>query len=282
MTTQMLRLVESVFPYYKTEGVIGGYREDPFPDHPSGQALDIMIRGGAHDATDALGGDQIAAFLMVNAQELGIKYMAWRQHIWYPGREWRLMNDRSDWTHNHMDHVHVLVNGSHTPAGVLVMPEDIVGIDKLPTPAMLERARTLRISQLKKALAASKKTLKVSNRNLVKIEKKYGLSSKVVRSSTRQVDSLARETYMFGADLDMVSNAVGWLGDPHALELGQKVNEREHTVREQRLASAKKKLKIAQQKVSQARDTRDKDKLNFDQLSDQLNNAQASWAGAES
>ena len=87
---------------------------DPYPDHPSGQAVDIMMPQGCAD-TDGrreLGG-QIVAFLVKYADEYRIKYLIWRQRIWtiqdgpQPWSQWRGMSDRGSCTANHEDHVHV-------------------------------------------------------------------------------------------------------------------------------------------------------------------------------
>ncbi len=64
-TAQLAEAVKAAFPQISE---IGGYRQDPHPDHPSGRALDIMIpggtvRGGANPAGEALG-DQIWNWLM--------------------------------------------------------------------------------------------------------------------------------------------------------------------------------------------------------------------------
>lgn len=184
MTIKLLRLIETIYPYYGNDGVIGGYRQDAINDHPSGQALDIMMRGGAKSEQDTIEGHQIAAFLMINARELGVKYMVWRQHIWYPGREWRKMGDRSNWTHNHMDHVHVLVDGSHTPEGILVMPGQIRGVNSLPTSAALEKARQERIAQVTAELKVAKKSEKEATNKLQVADKSTELS---LRSFVRQI-----------------------------------------------------------------------------------------------
>lgn len=282
MTIKLLRLIEAIYPYYGIDGVIGGYREDPFPDHPSGQALDIMMRGDAHDEKDVIDGHQIAAFLMINARELGIKYMVWRQHIWYPGREWRLMGDRNDWTHNHMNHIHVLLEGSHTPEGLLVMPAQIQGITKLPTTAALEEARQKRIKQVKQALKVAKKNEKKALAKLKRVETQFGTQSAFVRSSNRKVSNLARETYMFGGDLELVNNAVGFLADPHVVELGQKVTERERKNRTQILSAAKVGLRKARIKVETAHETYDDAKNEREALEQQLEAANRPWLTSES
>lgn len=91
---------------------IGGYREsDPYPDHPSGLALDFMVYG------DKATGDALAAYLIAHAQELGVDYLIWYQRSWSVARAdegWRAMEDRGDDTQNHLDHVHLLLNGDAT------------------------------------------------------------------------------------------------------------------------------------------------------------------------
>jgi hypothetical protein len=62
---QLNDVIAAYFPQVQS---IGGYRQDPHPDHPSGRALDIMIpggttRGGANPQGKALG-DQMWDFLM--------------------------------------------------------------------------------------------------------------------------------------------------------------------------------------------------------------------------
>uniref|UniRef100_A0AB39AKW0 Tail length tape measure protein n=1 Tax=Mycolicibacterium phage phi1_186018 TaxID=3236641 RepID=A0AB39AKW0_9CAUD len=85
---------------------IGGFRaNDPFPDHPSGNALDIMT-GGNKEL-----GDQINQFLQTNAASLGLQYTLWQQQNWKPGAEPTMMGDRGSPTQNHMDHVHAMLGG---------------------------------------------------------------------------------------------------------------------------------------------------------------------------
>ncbi|GAA1388569.1 hypothetical protein [Luteococcus peritonei] len=100
----VLRAINASFPQVTS---IGGLRQgSDAQDHATGHALDLMV---SHQAT----GDQIAAWLQQHAQELGIKYVIWRQHIWSVQRQgegWRAMADRGSATANHYDHVHVSVN----------------------------------------------------------------------------------------------------------------------------------------------------------------------------
>ena len=81
---------------------IGGYRAGDPGDHGSGRAVDIMVTGAR--------GDQVAAWLQQHSGELSIKYLIWKQRIWYPGSgTWEYMEDRGSATANHYDHVHVSV-----------------------------------------------------------------------------------------------------------------------------------------------------------------------------
>lgn len=94
--------VRANFPSITT---IGGYRPGDPLDHGSGHAADIMCNTAE--------GDAVAAFFQANAAEYNIKYIIWRQRIWYPGSSstaWRGMADRGSITQNHYDHVHVSVN----------------------------------------------------------------------------------------------------------------------------------------------------------------------------
>lgn len=88
---------------------IGGYRpEDPYPDHPSGYALDIMV-------TKKETGDAIAQYFIDNESAFAPIYMIWYQRYYNfpnggrsPTGQWGAMEDRGDPTQNHMDHVHIL------------------------------------------------------------------------------------------------------------------------------------------------------------------------------
>lgn len=96
---------------------IGGYRpnsspyDDPLYGHATGLAIDFMI----NDIPDGKAtGDALAQYLQQHADELGVQYVIWYQHIWSPARAdegWRPMTDRGSPTQNHMDHVHLSLNG---------------------------------------------------------------------------------------------------------------------------------------------------------------------------
>lgn len=100
-------IIADRYPEIKT---IGGWREsDPFPDHPSGLALDIMIPDYNTPGGKSLG-TEINDFLLDNADKLQTNYTIWRQHSYHLDGSKKWMNDRGGDTANHMDHVHVLFN----------------------------------------------------------------------------------------------------------------------------------------------------------------------------
>jgi hypothetical protein len=76
-------------------GVAGRARHS---DHPSGLAVDFMMRGER--------GDRLAACALANQEALGISYVIWEQRINF-GDGWQRMEDRGGDTENHVDHVHV-------------------------------------------------------------------------------------------------------------------------------------------------------------------------------
>jgi hypothetical protein len=67
-------------------------------DHPTGLAIDVMVRG--------VRGDGIAECALANHRELGISYVIWKQRVSY-GDGWERMADRGGITENHYDHVHI-------------------------------------------------------------------------------------------------------------------------------------------------------------------------------
>ncbi len=110
------RCVAAIWPQIQT---IGGWRpSDPYPDHPSGRAIDIMMPDGCSaDATNVGIGNSIAAFFMQNSGKFDVQYIIWQQRIWTAGSapvpvlQWRGMSNRGGCTANHQDHVHVSFNG---------------------------------------------------------------------------------------------------------------------------------------------------------------------------
>jgi hypothetical protein len=101
MTANAIAVINAVKKQFPGSGPFGGYRPGDPMDHGTGHAVDIMCSTAE--------GNEIASFLQANAGTLKIKYLIWRQRIWYPGGSWQAMEDRGSTTANHYDHVHVSV-----------------------------------------------------------------------------------------------------------------------------------------------------------------------------
>ncbi|PWV74461.1 peptidoglycan DD-metalloendopeptidase family protein [Nocardia neocaledoniensis] len=110
-TIRLARTIVQQFPQVRE---IGGQREDPLPDHPSGRAIDILIPDPTSGEGKALG-DRIADFVITNAAALRIDYLIWRQTYRSATGESNLMEDRGSVTANHFDHVHVTTLGGGYP-----------------------------------------------------------------------------------------------------------------------------------------------------------------------
>ncbi|MET9341092.1 hypothetical protein [Nonomuraea sp. NPDC003804] len=81
-------------------------------EHPLGRACDFMLsRGGAMpSAQEAQRGHEISAWVVKNAERLGIMYVIYRQRIWHVRtKTWRTMSNRGGTTANHYDHPHISV-----------------------------------------------------------------------------------------------------------------------------------------------------------------------------
>ncbi|MGV1037220.1 MAG: hypothetical protein ACOYD0_09370 [Candidatus Nanopelagicales bacterium] len=214
----LLRLIERTFPYYAADGAIYGWREDPIPDHPSGQALDIMLRDDGRTKQSVSEGATIAGFLMANWQQLGVVYFIFRQHIWHPGQAFRLMDDRGDWTQNHMNHIHVLVNGQHTAYGPLISAAGVtLPSDQLPDPGALRRAQEARIAELRGEVVVARKTARAAAANAKTVRKKWGSLGVGFTTAQRQVDLTIRRACMLAGDEELVKQTEGLFVDPRAL-----------------------------------------------------------------
>ena len=99
MSANAVAVVNEIHASFPQISTIGGYRAGDPGDHGSGHAVDIMCSTSE--------GNEIAAFVQANSGALHVKYVIWRQRIWYPGGGWQGMEDRGSPTANHMDHVHV-------------------------------------------------------------------------------------------------------------------------------------------------------------------------------
>ncbi|TDC76706.1 hypothetical protein E1193_23465 [Micromonospora sp. KC606] len=78
----------------------------PF-EHPKGRACDwsLQNRGFApwHNDDTRRYGNNLTAFLVRNADRLGIYYVIWNRQIWFPATGWKSYSGPSD----HTDHVHM-------------------------------------------------------------------------------------------------------------------------------------------------------------------------------
>lgn len=112
-TIRLARSVALRFPQIKT---IGGWRpSDPYPDHPSGRAADIMIPNWDTDEGKQLG-DDILAYLWGNREYFQVEYFIWRQKYIPAQGEGNMMEDRGSPTQNHYDHIHVTTIGHGFPS----------------------------------------------------------------------------------------------------------------------------------------------------------------------
>jgi len=86
---------------------VGCHRTGGPYEHPRGRACDwsLQNRGFApwHNDDTFRYGNNLTAFLVRNAELLGIYYVIWNRQIWFPATGWKSYSGPS----NHTDHVHV-------------------------------------------------------------------------------------------------------------------------------------------------------------------------------
>lgn len=86
---------------------VGCFRTGGPFEHPKGRACDwsLLKRGfsPAANLDQKMYGNNLTAFLVRNADELGILYVIWYRQIWFPATGWSSYSGASD----HTDHVHV-------------------------------------------------------------------------------------------------------------------------------------------------------------------------------
>lgn len=111
---RLMRAVHQQFPEVQT---IGGWRpNDPFPDHPSGRAIDVMIPNYQTSEGQKFG-TKVKDWLYANRDEYNIEYMIWAQEYIPSEGAGNIMEDRGSPTQNHFDHVHITVRGEGMPSG---------------------------------------------------------------------------------------------------------------------------------------------------------------------
>jgi hypothetical protein len=108
ITPRMLHLYQEV----KKAGFnrfVGCHRNGGPFEHPKGRACDWSLQKSgfsvAHNADMKNYGNNVMAFLVRNADRLGIYYVIWFAQIWFPATGWHAYHGVS----NHKDHVHVSV-----------------------------------------------------------------------------------------------------------------------------------------------------------------------------
>jgi peptidoglycan DL-endopeptidase CwlO len=86
---------------------VGCHRNGGPFEHPKGRACDWSLQKSgfavAHNADMKDYGNNLMAFLVRNADRLGILYVIWFKQIWFPGVGWHAYHGASE----HTDHVHV-------------------------------------------------------------------------------------------------------------------------------------------------------------------------------
>lgn len=114
------RLIHRIWPSIDT---IGGYRQDAYPEHPSGRALDVMVGVGNPI------GDEVTSWALANDHILPLIHALWKQTVWMPGGATQPMGDRGNPTQNHMDHPHLWYHPKDVDPNVV--PDGLVGHDGL-------------------------------------------------------------------------------------------------------------------------------------------------------
>jgi hypothetical protein len=120
---------------------------NPTSDHPSGNAVDVMIPDYAGPAGVALG-DRVAAWLVANRKKLGVKYVIWNERIWSEQRQsdgWRDYCSTGvpcgDDSSSHRNHIHVSTYGDSAGADVTMAAAASGGPAVLPLSRVVLTAR---------------------------------------------------------------------------------------------------------------------------------------------
>ncbi|MFI7577694.1 coiled-coil domain-containing protein [Micromonospora sp. NPDC049497] len=86
---------------------VGCYRSGGPYEHPKGRACDWSLQNSGfrswYNNDTRMYGNNLTAFLVRNADRLGIYYVIWNRQIWFPATGWKSYSGPS----NHTDHVHV-------------------------------------------------------------------------------------------------------------------------------------------------------------------------------
>jgi peptidoglycan DL-endopeptidase CwlO len=77
-------------------------------EHPKGRACDFAVGyGGDAQGADRTYGNSLAAFLIYNAERLGVLYVIWYRQVWLPSSGWRSYSGCCDSSSMHTNHVHL-------------------------------------------------------------------------------------------------------------------------------------------------------------------------------
>jgi peptidoglycan DL-endopeptidase CwlO len=86
---------------------VGCHRNGGPFEHPKGRACDWSLQNSGfapwHNQDTRKYGNNLMAFLVRNADRLGLLYVIWNKQIWFPATGWKSYSGPSD----HTDHVHV-------------------------------------------------------------------------------------------------------------------------------------------------------------------------------
>jgi hypothetical protein len=88
------------------------YRSGGGGDHPLGKACDFSANATTFVNARATGadktyGDNLAAWALANAKNLGIKYVIWYKRIWQPSSGWKSYGGDGTPAGDHYNHVHI-------------------------------------------------------------------------------------------------------------------------------------------------------------------------------
>lgn len=96
---------DAIIAQFGIKTVYGWRPADPFPDHPSGLAVDFMINNLSNGKAV---GDALADYVIKNGVALGVKYLIWYKRSYNIQRgTWEKYTST---TNPHTDHVHVTWN----------------------------------------------------------------------------------------------------------------------------------------------------------------------------
>lgn len=109
---------DAIIAQFGIKTVYGWRPADPFPDHPSGLAVDFMINDIPNGKAV---GDALADYVIKNGVALNVKYLIWYRRSYNIQRgSWQPYNQPGQPPHT--DHVHVTWNPDNGSGGVVTTP----------------------------------------------------------------------------------------------------------------------------------------------------------------